>query len=218
MTPQERLSVKVNALHITEVQSLATQKPIDIATSQQWDVVQDGMVGATSWPHGTLVPALGGAKYKIAGKTGTAQVFTVKQNESTKAKITDERRREHAWTIAYAPADDPKIAISVLVENGGFGASVAAPIARKVLYGLLGSLVYSAFGLLLDPGKAMLMWAYEIIGVLYTVYVTVATYRCAGNCGSPLLAGFVRISALLSLIALPVIAYLYYSGALVLAI
>jgi len=86
------------------------------------------------------------------------------------------------------------------------------------VYGLLGSLVYSAFGLLLDPGKAMLMWAYEIIGVLYTVYVTVATYRCAGNCGSPLLAGFVRISALLSLIALPVIAYLYYSGALVLAI
>jgi penicillin-binding protein 2 len=109
------------------------QKPIDIATSQQWDVVQDGMVGATSWPHGTLVPALGGAKYKIAGKTGTAQVFTVKQNESTKAKITDERRREHAWTIAYAPADDPKIAISVLVENGGFGASAAAPIIRKVL-------------------------------------------------------------------------------------
>jgi penicillin-binding protein 2 len=109
------------------------QTPINIATSEEWDVVQDGMIGATSWPHGTLVPALGSAKYKIAGKTGTAQVFTIKQNESTKAKIADERRRDHSWTIAYAPADDPKIAVSVLVENGGFGASAAAPIVRKVL-------------------------------------------------------------------------------------
>ncbi len=48
-------------------------------------------------------------------------------------KIKDERKRDHSWFIAYAPADDPKIAVAVLVENGGFGASVAAPIARKVL-------------------------------------------------------------------------------------
>jgi penicillin-binding protein 2 len=60
-------------------------------------------------------------------------VFTIKQNVSTRAKIMDERKRDHAWFIAYAPADDPKIAISVLVENAGFGASAAAPIARKVL-------------------------------------------------------------------------------------
>ena len=72
-------------------------------------------------------------RYKVAGKTGTAQVFTIKQTESTKAKVTDERKREHAWFIAFAPVDDPKIALSVLVENGGFGASAAAPIARKVL-------------------------------------------------------------------------------------
>ncbi len=74
-----------------------------------------------------------GAKYLIAGKTGTAQVFTIKQTENTSAKIKDERKRDHSWFIAYAPADDPKIAVAVLVENGGFGASVAAPIARKVL-------------------------------------------------------------------------------------
>ncbi|HEY5264913.1 MAG TPA: penicillin-binding transpeptidase domain-containing protein, partial [Steroidobacteraceae bacterium] len=107
-------------------------KPIDIATPEQWAVVHEGMEEAVG-PGGTAYVAGIGAKYKMAGKTGTAQVFTIKQNESTRAKITDERRRDHAWFIAYAPADDPKIAISVLVENGGFGASAAAPIARKVL-------------------------------------------------------------------------------------
>jgi penicillin-binding protein 2 len=107
-------------------------KPINIATKEQWDVVYDGMVGATS-PIGTAHVAGFGAKYLIAGKTGTAQVFTIKQTDNTKSKIKDERKRDHSWFIAYAPADDPKIAVAVLVENGGFGASVAAPIARKVL-------------------------------------------------------------------------------------
>ncbi len=106
--------------------------PINIATAEQWGVVYDGMLGATS-AGGTAYLAGLGAKYKIAGKTGTAQVFTIKQTENTRAKIVDERKRDHAWFIAYAPADDPKIAISVLVENGGFGAAAAAPIARKVL-------------------------------------------------------------------------------------
>jgi len=108
-------------------------KPINIATSEQWDVVYDGMVGVVSGPGGTAYASGVGAKYKFAGKTGTAQVFTIKQTENTRAKILEERRRDHAWFIAYAPADDPKIAVSVLVENGGFGASAAAPIARKVL-------------------------------------------------------------------------------------
>jgi penicillin-binding protein 2 len=107
-------------------------KPVNMGTPEQWQVVYDGMVGAVS-PGGTAYASGLGAKYKFAGKTGTAQVFTIKQNVSTRAKIMDERKRDHAWFIAYAPADDPKIAISVLVENAGFGASAAAPIARKVL-------------------------------------------------------------------------------------
>ena len=105
--------------------------PIHVATADQWSVIYDGMLGATT--TGTAYMAGRGAKYKIAGKTGTAQVFTIKQSENTRAKITDERKRDHAWFIAYAPADDPQIAISVLVENGGFGAAAAAPVARKVL-------------------------------------------------------------------------------------
>ena len=119
-------------------------KPIGVGTAEQWDVVYDGMVGALG-PGGTAYASGVGAKYKIAGKTGTAQVFTIKQNENVHAKIQDERKRDHAWFIAYAPADDPKIAVSVLVENAGFGASAAAPIARKVL---------DAYLLGIDPADA----------------------------------------------------------------
>jgi penicillin-binding protein 2 len=107
-------------------------KPVELGTDPQWSVVYDGMMGAVG-PGGTAYVAGVGAKYKFAGKTGTAQVFTIKQTENTRAKITEERKRDHAWFIAFAPVDDPKIALSVLVENGGFGASAAAPIARKVL-------------------------------------------------------------------------------------
>ena len=106
-------------------------KPIGIASDEQWQVIIDGMESAVT--TGTAHVAGAGAKYKFGGKTGTAQVVTVKQTESTKHIDADIRKREHAWFIAFAPVDDPKIAISVLVENGGFGASAAAPIARKVL-------------------------------------------------------------------------------------
>jgi penicillin-binding protein 2 len=107
--------------------------PIVMATDEQWGVVYDGMMGAVYGPGGTAYAVGVGSKYKIAGKTGTAQVIAIKQNEKYHAKDVAERNRDHAWFIAYAPADDPKIAISVLVENGGFGATAAAPIARKVL-------------------------------------------------------------------------------------
>ena len=107
--------------------------PIDLGTDEQWSVVYDGMLGAVYGPGGTAYAVGLGSKYKIAGKTGTAQVIAIKQNEKYHAKDVAERNRDHAWFIAYAPADDPKIAISVLVENGGFGATAAAPIARKVL-------------------------------------------------------------------------------------
>jgi penicillin-binding protein 2 len=105
--------------------------PVTIGTDEQWSVVLDGMVGATT--TGTAAAAGRGAKYKFAGKTGTAQVFTIKQTENIHSKIRDDRMRDHAWFIAFAPADDPQIAVAVLVENAGFGATAAAPIARKVL-------------------------------------------------------------------------------------
>jgi penicillin-binding protein 2 len=107
-------------------------KPVDLATDEQWQVVHDGMQGAVS-PGGTAYQAGVGAQYKFAGKTGTAQVFTVAQNERYNASTINERLRDHSWFIAFAPADEPRIAIAVLQENGGAGASAAGPIARKVL-------------------------------------------------------------------------------------
>ncbi|MEZ5560869.1 MAG: penicillin-binding protein 2 [Pseudomonadales bacterium] len=71
--------------------------------------------------------------YRMAGKSGTAQVVEIRQGEEYDAEELDEYNRKHAWFIAFAPADDPVIAVSVLVENGGGGSAVAAPVAREVL-------------------------------------------------------------------------------------
>jgi len=92
-----------------------------------------------SRPGGTAARAGQGAPYLIAGKTGTAQVVGMKAGEKYDEKRVQERHRDHALFIAYAPADDPKIALALLVENGGHGSSTAAPIAREVFdYHLLG--------------------------------------------------------------------------------
>ena len=105
--------------------------PIGNISSDAWDLVLRGMMGAAT--YGTAAAISRGASYTIAGKTGTAQVFTVGQNEKYVEKNVTERLRDHAWFIAFAPAEAPRIAIAVLVENGGFGASAAAPIARRVM-------------------------------------------------------------------------------------
>jgi hypothetical protein len=82
------------------------------------------------------------------------------------------------------------------------------------LYGVVGSLVYGALEFLMNPGNAIAMRLYEVVGYLFYVYVTLATYRCADNCRSKGLARLVRISAVISLLLLPVLAYLEYSGTL----
>ena len=100
-------------------------------------IVKQAMVGVNK--EGTGARAFAGAQYVSAGKTGTAQVIALKRGEKYDEKLIDERHRDHALFIAYAPADRPKIALAVIVENGGFGARTAAPIARAVIdYHLLG--------------------------------------------------------------------------------
>ncbi len=102
------------------------------------DLVKRAMIAVTQ-PGGTAVQAFAGAPYQVAGKTGTSQVIAMKQDEKYDASKIDERHRDHAWFIAFAPAGQPRIALAVLVENGGHGSSTAAPIARKVMdYFLLG--------------------------------------------------------------------------------
>ena len=100
--------------------------------------VRAAMVDVTR-PGGTAAQAGQGAPYSFAGKTGTAQVVTIKQGESYDERRVQERHRDHAWFVAFAPAENPTIALVVLVENGGHGSSAAAPIARQVFdYWLLG--------------------------------------------------------------------------------
>ena len=100
------------------------------------DVIRDAMIGVNK--EGTGARAFAGAQYIAAGKTGTAQVFSLK-GADYKALGVKKELRDHALFIAFAPADEPKIALAILVENGGFGAAAAAPIARLVLdYYLLG--------------------------------------------------------------------------------
>ena len=115
------------------------QKPLNF---KQGDLalVLDAMVAVTQ-PGGTAARAAAGAEYSFGGKTGTAQVKSMKQGERYNEKTVEERYRDHALFIAYAPAHDPRIALGMVVENGGHGGSTAAPIARQVLdYYLLGKI------------------------------------------------------------------------------
>lgn len=112
-------------------QALQPLPAITAVTADQWNVIYDGMELATG-PGGTASVAMAGTPYKTAGKTGSAQVFTIAQGEKYNEKQISERNLDHAWFISFAPADDPKLAVAVFVENGKHGGSAAAPIARKM--------------------------------------------------------------------------------------
>jgi len=92
-------------------------------------VIRKALVGVNI--EGTSAAAFKGAPYSSGGKTGTAQVITIAQGAKYNASQLDERHRDHALFMAYAPAEDPRIAIAMIVENAGFGAANAAPIARR---------------------------------------------------------------------------------------
>jgi penicillin-binding protein 2 len=122
------------------VQNAQTQETREIAAPEgelipikpeHLALIKAAMVDVTK-PGGTAVRAGLGAPYTIAAKTGTAQVIGMKQGESYNEKRIKEEHRDHALFIAFAPAEDPKLAMAILVENGGHGGSTAAPIARAV--------------------------------------------------------------------------------------
>ncbi len=126
----------VRAVRDSRTGAVATLPPrplpdVKVDDPRYWDTIVGGMIGVVS-PGGTAVRVQAGAPYKIAGKTGTAQVFSIGQNEKYNESQVSERLRDHALFIAFAPVDDPKIAIAVLVENGRHGGSTAGPIARAV--------------------------------------------------------------------------------------
>ena len=121
-----------------------TRHPIDLAPTTNLgykqsnvDAVKRGMVSVVT--GGTGRGSFGNARYSAGGKTGTAQAISIGQKERYNAARLAERQRDHALYVAFAPADNPKIAVGVIVENAGFGAGSAAPIARRIIdYWLLG--------------------------------------------------------------------------------
>ncbi|MDH4312011.1 MAG: penicillin-binding protein 2 [Gammaproteobacteria bacterium] len=126
----------VRAVRDARTGAVATLPPrplpgVTVDDPKYWDTIISGMVGVVS-PGGTAYRVQAGAPYRVAGKTGTAQVFSVGQNEKYNESQVSERLRDHALFIAFAPVDDPQIAVAVVVENGRHGGSTAGPIARAV--------------------------------------------------------------------------------------
>jgi penicillin-binding protein 2 len=131
--------IKMKPHLVQKVMDVVTHEPVETATHQTMGeriakpeniaVIRNALVGVNT--EGTSAAAFRGAPYTSAGKTGTAQVVTIAQNSKYNASQLDERHRDHALYMAYAPADNPKIAIAMIVENAGFGAQNAAPIARR---------------------------------------------------------------------------------------
>ncbi len=107
-----------------------THNPLVLKDPENWEYVVDTMEEVMHGAKGTARRTGRGANYRMAGKTGTAQVFSLGQDEEYDAEEVRERLRDHALFIGFAPADDPKIAVAIIVENGGGGSSVAAPVAR----------------------------------------------------------------------------------------
>jgi penicillin-binding protein 2 len=137
------LVVQPHVVHEVEDPVAGTRTPAPAGKSTQIPIdpghlatVRAAMVGVTEEAEGTARAAFLGAPYHTAGKTGTAQVVGIGQNEKYDERRVEERHRDHSLFVAFAPAEpgaQPKVALALLVENGGWGALAAAPIARQVL-------------------------------------------------------------------------------------
>ena len=109
-----------------------THEPMRLKDPSDWEFVVEAMAGVMEGPKGTARGAARGASYRMAGKTGTAQVFSLDEGEEYDADEIRERLRDHALFGGFAPVKDPRIAVAVIVENGGSGSGTAAPVARAL--------------------------------------------------------------------------------------
>ncbi len=124
----------VTGLRDPETGKVTTIEPVPMphvkgGTPEQWDVIMEGMRATVT--RGTA-RGIETKEYTIAGKTGTAQAYSASKSQRL-GQAAEESLRDHSWFMAFAPAENPQIAVAVLVENGGFGASAAAPIVRKIM-------------------------------------------------------------------------------------
>ena len=121
----ENFETRAQRRQIGEALPSLPWKPEDVA------FIRRAMFGVTQ--EGTSARSFASAPYQSGGKTGTAQVIAIGKNEKYNANLIDERHRDHALYTAFAPLDEPRIALALVVENAGFGATSAAPIARRVI-------------------------------------------------------------------------------------
>ncbi|MBK1684186.1 penicillin-binding protein 2 [Rhodoferax fermentans] len=133
-----RLVIATQDAHTRVESPLAANPAVNLGFKPEHvDTIRRAMMGVAQ--EGTSSRVFAGASYTSGGKTGTAQAVSLGKNEKYSAIRTEERKRDHSLYIAFAPADDPKIALALIVENAGFGSTAAAPIARRVFdYWLLG--------------------------------------------------------------------------------
>ncbi|NMH58593.1 penicillin-binding protein 2 [Alteromonas ponticola] len=116
-----------------ELEPLKSLRPIIVKQPKNWNIVLDAMYGVVNREDGTAKAAFKDTPYVSAGKTGTAQLFSVGQNESYKEEDVAERLRDNAMYVGYAPYEAPEMSITVVLENAGGGSSNAAPIARNMM-------------------------------------------------------------------------------------
>jgi penicillin-binding protein 2 len=124
---EDALTREVRFTDPTPLPSVGEQDP------GHWQLIIDAMVGVTAEPRGSARAPMLGTTYSIAGKTGTAQVIGIAQDARYREEDIDERLRDHGLFVAFAPAEAPRIALGVVIENGGGGSRAAAPVARKIL-------------------------------------------------------------------------------------
>ncbi len=133
ITPQIAKASRLSPEAELELMSTQDTESLPIIDSQHWKSVIDAMVEVTGGKRGTARKVGAGLSFDVAGKTGTAQVFGIKQDEKYDAETLEKRLHDHALFIAFAPAEKPEFVVVVVAENGGSGSKVAAPIARKMI-------------------------------------------------------------------------------------
>ncbi|WP_455844518.1 penicillin-binding protein 2 [Pantoea agglomerans] len=118
---------------VQRYQAKLPQPQIGDAKSPYWSLVRHAMFGMANAPNGTGYKYFHTAPYGIAAKSGTSQVFSLKQNQVYNAKMTPMRLRDHIFYTAFAPFNDPKVAVALILENGGNEGVTAAPLMRNIL-------------------------------------------------------------------------------------
>lgn len=118
--------------HFSVLEDVDAGAPIPLGDSMDWERMIDAMEDVLHGERGTARGAARGLNYRIAGKTGTVQVVGIAQEEEYDANEVDERLRDHALFVGFAPADSPSIVLALVIENGGSGGTTAAPVARQV--------------------------------------------------------------------------------------